>query len=85
MNYRLSDLKSNPALAFPPEEWKSARPGERLVRLRQRLLDNERKVDLVRARLTTEIYRETGGAPAGAAGQDAAPLGAPHAHRHLSR
>ena len=63
MNPLLSDLKSNPALAFAPEEWKSTRPGERVARIRQRLLDSEREIDLVRARLTTEIYRETEGEP----------------------
>ncbi len=60
---QVSDLKSHPALAFPPEEWKSANAEERHARIRRRLVDNPREIDLVRARLTTESYRQTEGEP----------------------
>ncbi len=40
MKTNLIDLKSSPALAFPPEEWKSAGAAERLARIRKRLVEN---------------------------------------------
>jgi formate C-acetyltransferase len=63
MSPHLFDLKSHPSLAFPPEAWKSAKAPERPARIRRRLLENPREIDLVRARLTTESYRETEGQP----------------------
>jgi formate C-acetyltransferase len=59
----LVDLKSHPALAFPPEEWKPAAAHERHARIRRRLLEDPREIDLARARLATESYRETEGEP----------------------
>lgn len=58
-----ADLRLNPALAFPPSEWKITRPAGRLARIRQRLLEDEREIDLERTRLTTESYRQTEGQP----------------------
>ncbi len=63
MSTKLSDLNSHPALAFPPEEWKSSAASDRHVCIRRRLLENPREIDLVRARLTTESYRHTEGEP----------------------
>lgn len=63
MNSTRFDFKSHPASVFPPEEWKSARSSERAQRIRHRLLDNQREIDMVRARLTTESYRQTEGEP----------------------
>jgi formate C-acetyltransferase len=60
---QMLDLKSHPALAFPPEEWKLAAARERHARIRRRLVENTREIDLVRARLTTESYRQTEGEP----------------------
>jgi formate C-acetyltransferase len=58
-----NDLKAHPALAFPPGEWKQADAGERHARIRARLIDSERAIDLVRARLSTEAYRQSEGRP----------------------
>ena len=63
MNTTLIDLKSHPAQAFPPEEWKSAAASERQARIRTRLVENAREIDLVRAELSTEAYRQTEGQP----------------------
>ena len=63
MSSTLLDLNEHPALAFPPGEWKSARASGRHQRIRRRLLENQRAIDLVRARLTTESYRRTEGEP----------------------
>lgn len=63
MNTNLLDLKSRPSLAFPPEEWKSTSASGRHARIRQRLIDKPREIDLVRARLATESYRQTEGEP----------------------
>ena len=57
------DLKSSPSQAFPREEWKAAAATERHARIRRRLLENAREIDLARARLATESYRETEGEP----------------------
>ncbi|GAB4562919.1 MAG: hypothetical protein Kow0047_11380 [Anaerolineae bacterium] len=48
---------------FPPELWRKTRPSERAVRLRSRIIGPERQVDVERARLATESYRETEGLP----------------------
>jgi formate C-acetyltransferase len=63
MNATLFDLKSHPAQAFPPEEWKSAAARDRHAHIRQRLIENPREIDLVRARLSTGTYRQTEGQP----------------------
>src|ERR1035437_5216558 len=46
---QMLDLKSHPALAFPPEEWKLAAARERHARIRRRLVEDTREIDLVRA------------------------------------
>jgi formate C-acetyltransferase len=63
MTTQLPDLKLQPSLAFPPEEWKSAAARERQARTRKRLVENAREIDLVRARLSTEAYRQSEGKP----------------------
>jgi formate C-acetyltransferase len=57
------DLADYPVQAFPPEEWKTSCAAARSQRMRRRLLENQREIDLVRARLTTESYRQTEGEP----------------------
>jgi pyruvate-formate lyase len=73
----VSQLKTNPALAFPQETWTTARdlegsrrslnlrsaPTERLARIKERLFQNEREIDVERARYTTQSYRDTEGQP----------------------
>ena len=59
----LSQLKSDPTLAFRPEEWSSTRPTERAARIKERLLADEREIDVERARYTTRSYRDTEGEP----------------------
>jgi pyruvate formate-lyase/glycerol dehydratase family glycyl radical enzyme len=56
-------LKTNPALAFPREEWETTRPAERVARIKERLLRHEREIDIERPRYTTQSYRETEGQP----------------------
>jgi len=65
MNSRttLNQLKENPALAFPEEVWNTTRPTERVARIKERLLHNEREIDVERARYTTQSYKETEGQP----------------------
>jgi len=86
----LSQLKANPALAFPWEAWETSTDLERPVlspsallraglskepalslskgsarsaRIKERLLQNERQIDIERARYTTESYQSTEGQP----------------------
>ncbi|UCC62545.1 MAG: glycyl radical protein [Anaerolineae bacterium] len=59
----LSQLKSNPALAFPQVTWEATRPTERVARIKERLLCTERQIDVERARYTTQSYRHTEGQP----------------------
>ena len=59
----LSQLKTNPALAFPYETWENTRPTERVARIKERLLQSERKIDIERARYTTQSYQDTDGHP----------------------
>jgi pyruvate formate-lyase/glycerol dehydratase family glycyl radical enzyme len=60
---RLEQLRANPALAFPPECWHTAQTPERLARMKKRLLEAPREIDIERARYTTESYRATEGQP----------------------
>jgi pyruvate-formate lyase len=55
--------KTNPALAFPPAEWNTTHPTECVVQIKQRLLHNERQIDIERARYTTQSYQATEGQP----------------------
>lgn len=59
----INALQTNPASVFPPEQWGKTRAAERSIRIRTRLLENAREIDLERARYTTESYRETEGEP----------------------
>jgi formate C-acetyltransferase len=63
MSTTVLDLSTHPVQAFPPEEWKTTHAAARSLRMRRRLLENQREIDLVRARLTTESYRQTEGEP----------------------
>jgi pyruvate formate-lyase/glycerol dehydratase family glycyl radical enzyme len=59
----LAQLKADPTLAFPPEVWSSTRPAERAARIKERLLTNQREIDVERARYTTRSYRDSEGEP----------------------
>jgi len=59
----LHDLQANPGLAFPPEDWKTTRPIERIARMKTDLLRPARQIDLERARYTTASYQATEGQP----------------------
>ncbi|GAK48912.1 formate C-acetyltransferase [Candidatus Moduliflexus flocculans] len=59
----LYDLQANPGLAFPPEDWKTTRPIERIARMKTNLLRPARQIDLERARYTTASYQATEGQP----------------------
>ena len=48
---------------FPRDEWQTTRPTLRAERIKRRLLENERQIDVERARYTTESYRATEGQP----------------------
>jgi formate C-acetyltransferase len=56
-------LEPDPLTAFPREVWESTRPTQRVARIKDRLIQNERGIDVERARYTTEIYRQTEGQP----------------------
>lgn len=56
-------LLENPAVAFPPDEWDTVHSTERVVRLRDHVLRDERRLDVERARITTASYRRTEGQP----------------------
>ena len=53
----------DPTIGFPVEIWETTRPTERAARIKKRLLENEREIDVERARYATESYRRTGGEP----------------------
>jgi pyruvate formate-lyase/glycerol dehydratase family glycyl radical enzyme len=59
----LAQLKADPTLAFPPEVWSSTRPAERAARIKERLLTNQREIDVERARYTTRSYRDSESEP----------------------
>jgi pyruvate formate-lyase/glycerol dehydratase family glycyl radical enzyme len=59
----LEQLAADPTRAFPQEEWERTRPSARVARIRRRLLENPRQVDVERARYTTESYHSTQGKP----------------------
>ena len=52
-----------PLMAFPPEAWVSTQPDARAVRIKARLRQNERRIDVERARYTTRSYQATEGEP----------------------
>ncbi len=53
----------DPTLGFPADQWHTTTPTARVARIKQRLVENEREVDVERARLATESYRQTEGQP----------------------
>jgi len=53
----------DPANAFPADKWQTTQPSERAARMKRRLLENVRQIDVERARFTTESYRATEGEP----------------------
>lgn len=59
----LKTLHEHPLSAFPEDAWNTTRPTERVRRIKERLLGNERQIDIERARHTTESYRQTEGEP----------------------
>ena len=59
----ITDLEHDPLQAFPAQAWGRPHLEERLGRIKSRLLENERQIDLERARLTTQVYRQTEGEP----------------------
>lgn len=59
----LNQLKANPVLAFPQETWEVAHPSERVARIKEQLLQDEREIDIERARYTTQSYQNTEGQP----------------------
>ena len=59
---------TNPVLddataGFPNHIWETTAPSARAARIKQHLLENERTIDLERARYATESYRATEGEP----------------------
>ena len=59
----LAELRARPERAFPREAWADTRPDEGAARIRAKLLADERRIDVERARITTESYRATEGQP----------------------
>jgi pyruvate formate-lyase/glycerol dehydratase family glycyl radical enzyme len=57
----INQLRINPTLAFPPEEWNTTHPTVRVAGIKQRLLQNRREIDIERARYTTQSYQATEG------------------------
>jgi pyruvate formate-lyase/glycerol dehydratase family glycyl radical enzyme len=55
--------KPDPMVAFPAEVWQTTRPTARAARIKKRLLENERAIDVERARYATESYQATAGEP----------------------
>jgi pyruvate formate-lyase/glycerol dehydratase family glycyl radical enzyme len=49
--------------AFPRVEWSTTRPTPRAARIKQRLVENVRQIDVERARYTTASYQRTEGQP----------------------
>jgi formate C-acetyltransferase len=52
-----------PTAGFPRDTWEVTVPTERAARIKSRLIENERQIDVERARFATEIYRATEGEP----------------------
>ena len=59
----LLEAQADPSRGFPPELWGQTRPTLGATRIKQRLLENERQIDLERARHATQSYRQTEGQP----------------------
>lgn len=63
MHSALPAFPLDPGAGFPRAEWATTRPTARADRIKQRLVQNQRQVDVERARFTTESYRQTEGEP----------------------
>ncbi len=59
----LAQLRQEPQSAFTKEHRQAICPCERVARIKDRLIRNEREIDLERARYTTESYQQTEGEP----------------------
>jgi formate C-acetyltransferase len=59
----LDELRRNPSAAYPPSLWGRTHPTPGSDRIRDRLLNRRREVDMERARYATESYRQTEGEP----------------------
>ena len=62
-NTQQQNSPETPPLAFPRPMGLPTRPTPRAARIKERLLENERQIDVERARFTTESYRATEGQP----------------------
>ncbi len=56
-----TNSKTDPMFGFPASTWETTRPPGRVVRIKKRLLETQRVVDMERARYATESYRRTEG------------------------
>ena len=52
-----------PPIGFPRAIWETTGPTERTTRIKNRLVENERQIDVERARYATASYRATAGEP----------------------
>lgn len=52
-----------PGAGFPRAEWRTTAPSARAARIKRRLLETERLIDVERARYTTASYRRSEGEP----------------------
>ncbi len=59
----LSTTAKPATVGFPREVWETSGPTERAARIKNRLLENERQIDVERACYATESYRATEGEP----------------------
>jgi pyruvate formate-lyase/glycerol dehydratase family glycyl radical enzyme len=62
-NEAMSGSPIEPGRGFPREIWHTSRPVERAAHIKWRLVENERQIDVERARFATESYRVTEGEP----------------------
>ena len=53
----------DPTTAYPRAIWPITRPTPRVARIKDRLIRNERQIDIERARYTTQSYQRTEGQP----------------------
>jgi pyruvate formate-lyase/glycerol dehydratase family glycyl radical enzyme len=56
-------VRTDPTQGFAREVWETTQPTERAARIKKRLLEQERLVDVERARYATQSYRQTEGEP----------------------
>ncbi len=63
MTDKIVDLIEQPDFGYPRVDWQNSQLHGRLQVMKSRILDNPRQIDIERARLTTESYRQTEGEP----------------------